>query len=31
MSFGDMMTFFAFLVGASDPLRRIADVFNVVA
>ena len=30
MSFGDMMTFFAFLVGASDPLRRIADVFNVV-
>ena len=29
MSFGDMMTFFAFLVGASDPLRRIADVFNV--
>jgi ATP-binding cassette subfamily B protein/subfamily B ATP-binding cassette protein MsbA len=30
MSFGDMMTFFAFLVGASDPLRKIADVFNVV-
>ena len=29
MSFGDMMTFFAFLVGASDPLRKIADVFNV--
>tara|TARA_B100000945_G_scaffold307763_1_gene296621 strand:+ start:5833 stop:7869 length:2037 start_codon:yes stop_codon:yes gene_type:complete len=30
MSFGDMMTFFAFLIGASDPLRKIADVFNVV-
>ncbi len=30
MSFGDMMTFFAFLVGASDPLRKIADVFNVI-
>ena len=30
MSNGEMMTFFAFLIGASDPLRKMADVFNLV-
>ena len=30
MSHGEMMTFFAFLIGASDPMRKMADVFNLV-
>jgi len=30
MSHGEMMTFFAFLIGASDPMRKLADVFNLV-
>ena len=28
MGFGEMMTFFAFLVGVSDPIRKLADVYS---
>ena len=30
LGFGEIMTFFAMLVGASDPLRKLADVFNSI-
>jgi len=30
LSHGEIMTFFAFLIGASDPMRKMADVFNLV-
>lgn len=28
MSFGEVMTFFAFMCGIADPLRKMADVFG---
>jgi len=28
MSFGEIMVFFAFLIGVSDPLRKMADTFH---
>lgn len=30
LSFGAIMLFFAFLVGASDPLRKMSDFVNVI-
>jgi ATP-binding cassette subfamily B protein/subfamily B ATP-binding cassette protein MsbA len=30
LGFGALITFYALLIGASDPLRKLADVFNVV-
>ena len=30
MSFGELMLFFAFLVGVTDPLRKMADVYNLI-
>lgn len=28
MTFGEVMAFFAFLIGVADPLRKMADVYN---
>ena len=30
MSAGKLLTFYAFLVGASDPIRKMADVYNML-
>ena len=30
MNFAEMMAFFAFLVGASDPLRKMTDVYTLL-
>ena len=30
MEFGELMVFFAFLIGVSDPLRKMGDVYNMV-
>lgn len=30
LGFGALITFYALLIGASDPLRKLADVFNSV-
>ncbi len=30
MDFGDVMVFFAFLVGTADPLRKMGDVYNKI-
>lgn len=30
MEFGELMAFFAFLVGSSDPIRKMGDVYNQV-
>jgi ATP-binding cassette subfamily B protein/subfamily B ATP-binding cassette protein MsbA len=30
MSFAEMMTFMAFLVGVSDPMRKMADVYTLL-
>ena len=30
LGFGALITFYALLIGASDPLRKLADVFNAV-
>ncbi|MCO6456517.1 MAG: ABC transporter ATP-binding protein [Pirellulaceae bacterium] len=30
LSFGSMMVFYAFLIGISDPVRKLSDVFNTV-
>ncbi|MCH2181953.1 MAG: ABC transporter ATP-binding protein/permease [Mariniblastus sp.] len=30
MEFGELMVFFAFLIGVSDPLRKLGDVYNMV-
>ena len=30
MSFGSLMLFFGFLIGVADPLRKLADVYNLV-
>jgi subfamily B ATP-binding cassette protein MsbA len=30
MSFGSLMLFFGFLIGISDPLRKMADVYNQI-
>ncbi len=30
MSFGSLMVFFGFLIGVSDPLRKMGDVFNMI-
>ncbi len=30
MTFAEMMAFFAFLVGASDPLRKMTDVYTLL-
>jgi ATP-binding cassette subfamily B protein/subfamily B ATP-binding cassette protein MsbA len=30
MDFGTMMTFFGFLIGITDPLRKMADVYNII-
>ncbi len=30
MSFGSLIVFFGFLIGISDPLRKMADVYNMI-
>ena len=30
MDFGTVMTFFGFLIGVADPLRKMADVYNII-
>ena len=30
MTFGEVMAFFAFLIGVADPLRKMADVYNQI-
>ncbi len=30
MTFGSLMMFFGFLIGIADPLRKMADVYNMV-
>jgi len=30
MDFGSVMTFFGFLIGVADPLRKMADVYNII-
>jgi ATP-binding cassette subfamily B protein/subfamily B ATP-binding cassette protein MsbA len=30
MSFGELMLFFALLVGVTDPLRKMADIYNLI-
>ena len=30
LGFGALITFYALLIGASDPLRKLADVFNAI-
>ena len=30
MDFGQVMLFFAFLIGVADPLRKMADVYNTI-
>ena len=30
MSFGELMLFFGFLIGFSDPIRKMADVYNMI-
>lgn len=30
MSFGQLVLFFTFLVGIADPLRKLADVYNLI-
>ncbi len=30
MEFGELMVFFAFLIGVSDPLRKLGDVYNMI-
>lgn len=30
MTFGEVMTFFAFLIGIADPLRKMADIYNQI-
>lgn len=30
MSFGGLMLFFGFLIGIADPLRKMADVYNLI-
>ncbi len=30
MTFGEIMTFYAFLVGTSDPIRKLGQVFNEI-
>lgn len=30
MSFGALMVFFTFMIGVADPLRKLADVYNMI-
>ena len=30
ISAGKLLTFYAFLIGASDPIRKLADVYNMI-
>lgn len=30
MDFGTVMAFFGFLIGVADPLRKMADVYNII-
>ena len=30
MTFGEVMAFFAFLIGVADPLRKMADIYNQI-
>ncbi len=30
MSFGALMMFFGFMIGVADPLRKLADVYNMI-
>jgi ATP-binding cassette subfamily B protein/subfamily B ATP-binding cassette protein MsbA len=30
MDFGTLITFFAFLIGVADPLRKMADIYNTI-
>ncbi len=30
MTFGEVMLFFAFMIGITDPLRKMADVYNLI-
>jgi ATP-binding cassette subfamily B protein/subfamily B ATP-binding cassette protein MsbA len=30
MDYGTLLTFFGFLIGVADPLRKMADVYNII-